>query len=145
MLVTSTAFENGKEIPKKYTCDGENVNPPISIAGIPPNAQSLAIILDDPDAPTGVWNHWIVWGIGGGVKVINENSVPMGASLGTNNFGKLDYKGPCPPGGTHRYFFRVYALDIKPALLKGSKRVDLEAAMRGHILTQAELMGTYTR
>ncbi|MBI4226400.1 YbhB/YbcL family Raf kinase inhibitor-like protein [Candidatus Roizmanbacteria bacterium] len=143
--VASAAFKNGEIIPKKYTCDGENINPPLTIASIPAEAKSLALIVDDPDAPVGNWNHWLVWNIEPATKEISENSVPANTVLGINDFGKLEYGGPCPPSGTHRYFFRIYALDTKLDLPQGAKRGELENAMKNHIVDQGELMGKYSR
>ena len=143
--VISAVFKNGEMIPKKYTCDGEDVSPPLTIEGVPTNAKSLTLIVDDPDAPMGTWNHWLVWNIDPKTKEIGENSVPAEAVLGTNDFGKLDYGGPCPPSGTHRYFFKVYAFDTVLNLPQGAKRNELETAMKNHILDQEELMGKYSR
>src|SRR3989338_10790960 len=145
ITVTSLAFKQGEMIPTKYTCDGENVNPPITIADVPINTKSLTLIVDDPDAPVGSWNHWLVWNIDPATKDINENSVPAGAVLGTNDFGKLGYGGPRPPSGTHRYIFKVFALDTILNVPRGAKREKLETAMKNHIINRGELMGKYSR
>ena len=142
MKVTSSAFGNGENIPQKYTADGENVNPPISIRNIPDGTKSLVLIVDDPDAPGGTWDHWIVFNIPPG-ETINENSVP--GTEGRNDFGKNSYGGPAPPSGTHRYFFRVYALDRELDLPAGSTKEQVLEAMENHIIGRGELMGTYSR
>jgi Raf kinase inhibitor-like YbhB/YbcL family protein len=129
-------------IPKKFTCDGQNVNPSFRIEGIPEGALSLALIVDDPDAPMGTWVHWVVYNIPK-VSGIEENSVP--GIQGNNDFGKKDYGGPCPPSGTHRYFFKLYALDSKLALKGQVDKKRLEQAMQGHIIQKAELVGLYKR
>lgn len=145
MKISSSAFLNNQEIPKKYTCDGEDVNPPLIIEEIPKNAKSLVLIVDDPDAPVGTWVHWVVFNINPKIKEIKENSVPKEAILGRNDFGKLEYGGPCPPAGTHRYFFKVYALDKVLNLGQGATKMDLEKEMKGHILDWGELVGLYKR
>jgi len=142
LIIKSSAFTNNRLIPTKYTCDGEDLNPPLSIEGIPNGTQSLALIVDDPDAPMGTWDHWIVWNIPPSEK-IEENSVP--GVEGLNDFRKHSYGGPCPPSGTHRYFFKVYALDTKLNLNVSSRKKDLEKALQGHILAKGELVGRYSR
>jgi len=142
LKITSPAFENNGLIPSKYTCDGQDINPPLRIEGIPEGTQTLALVLDDPDAPMGTWDHWIVWNIPPTSK-IEENSVP--GTEGMNSFRRQSYGGPCPPGGTHRYFLKAYALDTKLALNPNSKKKDVEKAMQGHILAQGELVGLYKR
>ncbi len=141
----SPAFDRQQQIPRKYTCDGNDINPPLRIEHIPMAAQSLALIVDDPDAPRGTWVHWVLWNIDPSRSEISEGSVPAGAVEGVNDFGNLGYGGPCPPSGTHRYFFRLYALDAAIPLDKGITRKDLEKAMKGHVLGQAELIGLYSR
>jgi Raf kinase inhibitor-like YbhB/YbcL family protein len=144
MKVTSPDFANNTYIPEKFSCDGDDVNPGIVIDGIPENAKSLALIIEDPDAPMRTWIHWILYDIPAAAQVrIEENSVP--GKQGNNDFGKKDYRGPCPPGGTHRYFFKVYALDKMLDLRPGLSKADLEKAMNGHILESAELVGLYKR
>ena len=142
LAVKSSAFENNGTIPVKYTCDGNDTNPPIEIGNIPEETQSFALIVDDPDAPNGTWNHWVVWNIP--VQgIINENGVP--GEEGLNSFNRHTYGGPCPPSGTHRYFFNVYALDKKLDISISSRKKDVEAAMNGHILAKGELVGLYER
>jgi hypothetical protein len=140
--IKSSAFEHNGLIPRKYTCDGEDVNPPITIENIPEGTQSLALTIDDPDAPMGTWDHWVVWNVPP-KKEINENEVP--GVEGINDFGKHSYGGPCPPSGTHRYFFKVYALDTKLNLNANSRKKDAEKAMQGHVLAKGELVGRYSR
>lgn len=142
LIVKSSTFENKKRIPTKYTCDGDDVNPPLTIKGASKETKSLVLIIDDPDATIGMWNHWLVWNIPPTHK-IKENSIP--GTQGVNTAGKRAYGGPCPPSGTHRYFFKVYALDIKLNLNPNSRKEDLEKAMQGHILAEGELLGLYRR
>jgi hypothetical protein len=142
LTVKSSAFTNNGPIPTEYSCDGEDVNPPLSIEGIPQGTQSLALTVDDPDAPMGTWDHWVVWNISPSNE-IKENAVP--GVEGTNDFTKHSYGGPCPPSGTHRYFFKVYALDTRLNLSPNSRKKDLEKAMQGHILAKGEIMGRYSR
>ena len=142
LIITSPAFENEGVIPSKYTCDGENVNPRLNIDGLPEGTESLVLIVDDPDAPMGTWDHWTVWNIPPSER-IEEDSVP--GTEGLNDFGKHSYGGPCPPSGTHRYFFKVYALDTKLNLNGSSRKKDVEKAMKGHILAKGELIGLYKR
>ncbi len=141
LLVTSPVFYNNKMIPRKYTCDGENVNPPLYVREVPKETKSLVLIVDDPDAPSGTWEHWNVWNISPTVK-LKENSVP--GVEGMNDFGKHSYGGPCPPSGTHRYFFKVYALDNMLSLQVHSRKKDIEEAMKDHVLAKGELVGIYT-
>jgi len=150
MKISSTAFKEGGMIPKKYTCDDVNVSPPLTFEGVPVDARSLALIADDPDAPVGTWVHWVIFNILPATKSLPEN-VPhdkilsSGARQGINDFRRIGYGGPCPPGGTHRYFFKLYALDIEPGLNAGISKKELLNAMRGHILTETQLMGKYKR
>ncbi len=143
--ITSPAFKQREYLPSKYTCDGMDVNPPLTIENIPAGAKSLALIVDDPDAPRGTWVHWVVWNVDPGTMEIKERSVPTGATQGTNDFGNRDYGGPCPPSGTHRYFFKLYALDTALTLGADTTKAALEVAMKGHILAEAELIGLYKR
>lgn len=145
LLFTSPDFIHRQPIPSKFTCDGENINPAFNISSVPVKAQSLALIVDDPDAPGKAWVHWVISDIPSGTAEIAENSVPAGAVLGKNDFGKLDWGGPCPPSGTHRYFFKLYALDTELDLPEGASKANVEAAMKDHILEQTELVGTYQR
>lgn len=143
--LTSPSFNHGSQIPSKYTCDGDNINPHLAIRGVPERAKSLALIMEDPDAPEGVAVHWLVWDISPETKEIRENTVPFGAGEGINCWGEPGYGGPCPSEGMHRYFFRLFALDVRFKLPSDSAREKLEAAMVGHIVATAELMGTYAR
>jgi hypothetical protein len=122
-----------------------DVNPPLMVENIPPKAKSLALIVDDPDAPRGTWVHWVLWNVDPGTREIKEQSIPTGATQGMNDFGNRDYGGPCPPSGTHRYFFKLYALDTALTLGPDANKAALEAAMKGHILDKAELIGLYER
>ena len=145
MKIESSAFNNNETIPKKYTCDGENINPPLEFSEIPDSAKSLVLIVDDPDAPAGTWTHWIIWNIDSKITMIKENSVPQGSTEGITNSGKAGYSGPCPPSGTHRYFFKIYALDNKLNIPPDTSRANLEKEMSGHILAKGELVGLYSR
>jgi hypothetical protein len=142
--ITSPAFKDRGMIPSKYTCDGDNTSPPLNIE-IDKGAETLVLIVDDPDAPMGVWDHWIVWNISPDVKNIEEDSVPQNSIQGTNSSGKSSYGGPCPPSGTHRYRFKLYALDKKLDLSSSARKSDVEREMKGHILAQAEMVGLYSR
>ncbi|HOT46361.1 MAG TPA: YbhB/YbcL family Raf kinase inhibitor-like protein [Spirochaetota bacterium] len=144
--VTSTAFKEGGMIPRKYTCDDRDLSPQIAWTGVPAGAKSIALICDDPDAPVGTWVHWVMFNIPATVKELPEGAAtPAGAKLGINDFRKLPYGGPCPPGGTHRYFFKVYALDAILTLKEGASKAELLKAMEGHVLAQGQLMGKYKR
>ncbi len=143
MIVTSSEFTESEEIPEKYTCDGKNASPPLTIDNIPDNTKSLVLIVDDPDAPSGTFTHWIVWNIPPNIHNIREFDKP--GVVGTNDFGKIDYGGPCPPSGTHRYFFNVYALDKELELSEGSTRDEVENAMKGSVTEKKALIGTYTK
>lgn len=145
MEISSEVFESGEDIPAVYSCEGENINPPLHISGVPDGAQSLALIMEDPDAPGGDFTHWVVWNIDPGIKEIAEGSVPEGAVQGLNGEGRRGYSGPCPPGGTHRYFFRAYALDTRLNPPEPVTAEDLEDSMEGHILAQAEIYGRFGR
>jgi Raf kinase inhibitor-like YbhB/YbcL family protein len=142
--ITSSAFQEGGNIPSKFTCDGSDTSPPLQITGIPSEAKSLALIADDPDAPGGLFTHWLVWNIPPQTNSIAEGSAPKGVH-GTNDFGKSGYRGPCPPPGTHRYSFKIFALDRELDLPSGAKRSQVDAAMKGHVIAQGELMGRYAR
>lgn len=140
--ITSPAFKNNAPIPKKYTCDGDDINPPLKLEGLPDEAKSIVLIVDDPDAPMGTWDHWIVWNIPP-MGEIAENVVP--GIEGMNDFQRQSYGGPCPPSGTHRYFFKVYALKEKLDLDTNSRKSNVEKAMEGKILAKGELIGLYNR
>jgi Raf kinase inhibitor-like YbhB/YbcL family protein len=142
MILKSLEFENDTFIPRKFTCQGSDVNPSLTIKDIPPEAKSLALIVDDPDAPMGTFVHWVVYDIPV-VSRIDEGSIP--GKQGINDFRKGSYRGPCPPSGTHRYFFRVYALEAMLGLDEGISKRALEKAMESHILDKAELVGLYKK
>ena len=144
MKITSSAFQEGGNIPPKFTCDGGDSSPPLRIAEIPSGAKTLALVVDDPDAPSGLFTHWIVWNISPQTNGIAEGSAPKGVQ-GTSDFGKSGYGGPCPPSGTHRYYFKIFALDRELNLPSGTKRNQLDAAIKGHVVAQGELMGRYSR
>jgi Raf kinase inhibitor-like YbhB/YbcL family protein len=143
--ISSPVFKNKQMIPQKYTCDGENINPPLQISDIPKETQSLALIVDDPDAPSGDWVHWLVWNINPKTQSIGENEISEKAIQGINDFNRQNYGGPCPPSGTHRYQFKIYALDTILDLPPSSRKKDLEKAMENHILDKDTLIGLYER
>jgi hypothetical protein len=142
MKLTSPAFAHNTSIPKKYTCQGEDISPPLNISDIPENTVSLALIVDDPDAPMGTWDHWLIWNINP-IDKIEEDSAP--GIQGQNSWRRNDYGGPCPPTGTHRYFFKLYALDLTLDLPTGSTKGKLEQMMKQHIIEQIELIGLYQK
>ena len=144
MKITSSAFSEGGMIPDKYAKQGQNVNPPLRIAGTPAEAKSLLLIVDDPDAPVGLFTHWLCWNIDSKTTEIAENSVPKGAVQGTNDYPGSGYDGPQPPSGTHRYYFKVYALDQTIDLKAGAKRKEVDAAMKGHVIAEGQLMGRFS-
>ena len=141
--ISSPVFMNKGTIPVKYTCNGANINPPLYIENVPVAAKSLALIVDDPDAPHGTWVHWVLWNIDPKTSAIKENSAPHGAKQGVNDFQNKTYDGPCPPSGTHRYFFELYALDDVLELGRDTKESDVSKAMKGHILGEGRLIGIY--
>ena len=145
MIITSPVFQYNDLIPSKYTCDGNNISPPLEIKEIPQGTKSLALIVDDPDAPISTWVHWIVWNIDPKTAQIPERSVPARAVEGQTSFGKLSYGGPCPHSGTHRYFFKLYALDMILDISSQADKTALEKTMKGHILDKTELIGLYGR
>jgi Raf kinase inhibitor-like YbhB/YbcL family protein len=141
----TSAFDNAQAIPSRHTCEGEDVSPPLRWTNVPEGTRSLALVVDDPDAPGGVFTHWIAWGLDPAAEGLGEGeSAPR---EGQNDFGTTGYRGPCPPSGhgRHRYVFRLYALDSDPELAAGAARTELEQAIEGHVLTTAELVGTYER
>jgi Raf kinase inhibitor-like YbhB/YbcL family protein len=144
MKITSSAFQEGGNIPSKFTCDGSDTSPPLQITGVPSEAKSLVLIVDDPDAPSGLFTHWLIWNIPPQTNSVAEGSAPKGVQ-GTNDFGKSGYRGPCPPPGTHRYSFKIFALDRELDLRSGAKRGQVDAAMKGHVIAQGELVGRYAR
>lgn len=148
--LTSPAFGAGQPIPPVYSCDGKDISPALQWSEPPANTQSFALIMDDPDAPIGVYVHWVIYNIPAGARGLAENipmdsQLPDGTLQGRNSAGQAGYAGPCPPSGTHRYFFKLYALDITLGLASGASKDDLLKAMQGHILIQGELMGTFGR
>lgn len=150
MMITSTAFSPGELIPPEFTCDGNDVSPPLAWSDVPPGAISLALISDDPDAPGGRWVHWVAWNLPVSPGRLDrgqpgKGELADGTRQGTNDFHRPGYGGPCPPSGTHRYYFRLFALDTRLDLAAGATRAELEGAMKGHILATAELMGKYRR
>lgn len=145
MTISSPVFLNNENIPEKYTCDGENINPPLSIGDVPADAATLALIVFDPDVEGGGFTHWVVWNINPELAEIDEDSVPPESAQGITDFETRGYGGPCPPSGTHRYFFTVYALDTVLELSPNSTKDDLEQAMIGNVLEKAELAGLYSR
>jgi Raf kinase inhibitor-like YbhB/YbcL family protein len=148
--ITSPAFAPGQAIPRAYSCDGENISPPLQWASLPDGTRSLALIMDDPDAPRGTFVHWVAYDLPASARSLPE-AVPTqseladGARQGRNGAGKIGYTGPCPPSGVHRYFFTLYALDASPTLAAGATKEQLLDAMQGHIVDKTELWGTYTR
>lgn len=149
MKIESPAFRNGGDVPSTCGCDGDDRSPALTWEGIPENAVSLALVVDDPDAPSGTWTHWLVWNLDPASRGIPEgvgpDGLPAGALQGANSWGNSRWQGPCPPHGTHRYFFRLYALDRSLELSGQTRRAGLDQAMEGHILARAELMGRYAR
>lgn len=145
MRISSPAFRDGDFIPPKYTCDGKDVNPELHIENVPASAKSLAILVDDPDSPSGNWLHWSVWNITPSTKVIAENSVPQGSVEGETDFSEVGYGGPCPGSGEHEYRFIVYALDVTLTLPPGSVRIAIEQAIEGHVIASTALTGRYQR
>ena len=148
--LTSTAFQDGGMIPAKYTCDGQNVSPPLNWSGTPANVQGFALVCEDPDAPGKTWVHWVVYDLPSTITQLPEaapaqETLASGGKQGKNDFGKIGYGGPCPPSGTHRYFFRLYALDKTTDLKAGATKDQLMNATEGHIIGQGELMGRYKR
>lgn len=149
MEITSTAFTHEGMIPRRFTCDGEDVSPPLAWKGVPPEAKSLALIADDPDAPRKTWVHWVLYNLpatsGGLPEGVPAERTLAGGRQGTSDFGRIGYGGPCPPSGTHRYFFKLFALDAQLDLLPGATKEELLRAMEGHVLAEAQLMGRYRR
>ena len=143
MTLTSPDFEHNGDIPARFTCQGEDISPNLNISDVPEGAKSLVLIVNDPDAPVGNWDHWIVFNIDPKIKVIAESAVP--GIEGWNDFGRLDWGGPCPPRGTHRYFFKLYALDRMLSLRLGSKKAEILKAMEGFVLEKSELIGRYKK
>lgn len=145
MQIASSAFLPNEIIPTKYTCDGEDISPPLAFTDVPEETKSLSLIVDDSDAPAGTWVHWVAWNIDPTTEALEEGRLPAGTEEGINDFGKTGYGGPCPSSGTHRYFFKLYALDTAFDLPASTDKEALLAAIEGHILAQAELVGRYSR
>jgi len=150
ITITSTAFSEGSMIPQNYACDGEDISPPLAWSGVPDGTKSLALICDDPDAPMGTWVHWVLFNVSAHIMELPANILPEkiiqnGAKHGINDFRKFGYGGPCPPGGTHRYYFKLYALDTEINVEAGINKAQLLQAMEGHILAEGQLMGRYSR
>lgn len=143
MRLGSPEFEHNQMIPKKFTCQGRDLSPALVLEDVPAEASSLVLIVDDPDAPMKTWVHWVVYDIPPSVSRMEEGSIP--GKQGINDFNKINYGGPCPPSGTHRYFFKAYALDTELKLDEGKSKKELEKAMEGHIIQQAELIGLYKK
>lgn len=145
MNIFSLDFEDGGAIPRRFTCDDKDISPNLIIENVPKGAESLALVIDDPDAPSGTWTHWLVWNIPPQTNEIGQATVPEGAIEGVNSSGGQNYSGPCPPNGTHRYFFRLFALDTKLDADGSADRAEVEEEMLGHVIETAEVMGTYAR
>ena len=150
LAITSPAFTDGGAIPSVYTCEGRDVSPPLAWTDPPPGTNSLALISDDPDAPGKTWVHWVLYNLPPSARKLPEafppdEERPDGTRQGTTDFGRVGYGGPCPPSGTHRYFFKLYALDALLSLSPGATKPQFEAAMKGHLLAEAQLMGTYRK
>lgn len=150
MIIKSNAFEDKGKIPSKYTCDGENISPELSWSGFPEGTKSFALIVEDPDAPAGTWIHWVLYDIPASVTelpegVPDDEILPNGARHGLNDFKDIGYGGPCPPRGVHRYFFKLYALDEKLGLKSGLSKKSLQEKMKGHVIAESEIYGTYAR
>jgi Raf kinase inhibitor-like YbhB/YbcL family protein len=151
LVLSSAAFAEGAAVPARHTCEGENLSPPLAWTGVPVGTRSFALICDDPDAPRGTWVHWLLWNLPADAVELGEGvprkpELPSGARQGINDGGDVGYSGPCPPpGGPHRYYFRLHALDSTLNLPPGVNRPELEAAMAGHVLAHAVTMGTYER
>ena len=145
MNITSTAFQHNENIPGLYTCNGNDQNPPLTFSELPPNSKSLVLIVDDPDAPGRVFTHWLIYNIPPTATQILENEVPPNSLQGINDFGNTKYGGQCPRTGTHRYFFKLYALDILLDLPAGANKEELNKALEGHVLESAQLIGLYSK
>jgi Raf kinase inhibitor-like YbhB/YbcL family protein len=149
LYLTTAAFQNGGFIPTEFTCDGPDISPALAWTEPPAGTKSIAVIVDDPDAPACTWVHWVLYDLPGDARKLEEDTakdrqLPSGARQGRNDFGKIGYNGPCPPkGGPHHYFFKLYALDRKTSLKAGASKAELERAMKGHILAEAELVGRF--
>lgn len=145
MYIQIAEFSDGENIPLEYGCKGQNIVPLIAINGVPEDAKSLVLIMDDPDAPVGRWFHWLIWNLPIDTKVIDRDNLPVSAVIGKNSSGNNAYDGPCPPYGTHHYYFKLYALNTVLELDKNTEGLDLEKELEGHIISRAQYMGTYSR
>lgn len=145
MILLTSAFQDNGVIPKKYTCDGPGINPELRIEGAPEEAKSFALVMDDPDAPQGTFTHWLLWNIDPKATLIKEESIPAGSVEGKNSGGSTGYMGPCPPSGTHHYHFTCYALNTMLDLPAGADRAAFETHIANHVITEAQLVGTYSR
>lgn len=145
MRIKSPAFEEGKEIPQVYTCQGKNINPPLEFYDIPESAKSLVLIMDDPDAPNGTFLHWLAWNISPNISKFDEGIVPKEIEQGLNGAGKKGYLGPCPPSGTHRYFFKLYAINKKLSVYPGVTKKELEHEINNSLIEKAQLIGMYQK
>jgi hypothetical protein len=143
MQITSSVFDNNEPIPEEYTCEGMDTNPPLIFKDIPEQTKRLVLVVEDPDAPGKTWVHWLVYDMPV-IEQIEQATTPPGKQ-GTNDFRKLEYGGPCPPSGKHRYYFKLFALNKEVGLEEGKRKAEVEQAMQGHIITQSELIGTYAR
>ena len=148
--ITSAAFKEGELIPRQYTCDGVNISPPLEWTGAPRSAKTIALVADDPDAPAGTWVHWVLYNLPAANIGMVENlpateDLKAGGSQGKNDFGKIGYGGPCPPSGTHRYYFKIFAVDTELPLKGGASKAELLKALEGHVVGQGQLLGTYRR
>lgn len=144
MKIQST-FEHNKNIPSKYTCDGEDLAPDLTITEVPSGTKELVLIVDDPDAPIGTWVHWLLYNIPANTSKIDAKHLPQGTKQGITDFKRVGWGGPCPPSGTHRYFFKLYAIDTNISLAEGATKPQLEKAIKDHIIEKAELIGLYKR
>jgi Raf kinase inhibitor-like YbhB/YbcL family protein len=145
VILESEAFVDGAVIPARYTCDGDDVAPPLSWRDAPPGTITFALVVDDPDAPAGTWVHWVLFDVPASESAIREGASPRGARAGKNSWGRSGYGGPCPPSGTHRYFFKLYAVDRALGVAPGITAAELVRALQGHVLAEAVLMGRYAR
>jgi Raf kinase inhibitor-like YbhB/YbcL family protein len=145
MTITSTAFQEEEDIPAEYTCEGDNINPPLTFSGVPPETQSLILIMDDPDAPTGLFTHWIIFNMSPATMQILQNNKPETGIEGTNDVPKIGYFGPCPPSGKHHYFFKLYALKSMLNLKEGAGRQEVDSAIEDQIIDMAQLVGLYQK
>jgi Raf kinase inhibitor-like YbhB/YbcL family protein len=143
--IESTAFLEGGDIPDLYTCKGKSINPPLHFSNVPKHTKTFALVMDDPDAPLKTWQHWLIWNLPAKTTDIPQNTILANAVIGKNSSGKMEYDSPCPPFGNHHYYFRVFALDAPLELKPGSKRSALDKAMKGHVLSEATLMGRYKK